>query len=102
MTASLRKFYDSDSLKDANGRAQKNEILKKLGRCLIPAIYTEGNRFDFDLCLPKGPLPLFYSTSRQDPPPAGSDEYFETMVEIKRSENQLIDYLKQARELIGD
>jgi len=76
-----------------------NRTLMRLGRVLIPALYTQSGRFDHDPATSIPPLPPLAGAEALAGIPSDSPKAHALMIALTRGRNRLIDALRRAREI---
>lgn len=84
----------------ARRAAALNDALRRLGRILIPATYTQTGRFRHDPALDAGFLPKLQRAKRLAGLEAGSDEARFLLVDLGQARNELLYALRRARQVV--
>jgi hypothetical protein len=90
----LRQRPDADA-------AKIDAALMRADRALVPADYTNGDRFTHDPALPQNPYPLLDPIRALADAPAGSDEAAFLAVSARRAANRLVNVLDEAIDALG-
>ncbi len=77
-----------------------NDVLKRLGRLLIPVNYTKAGPFDQDLAIPTGPLPGIQPLRRLREMEPDSDEYRFLATRIQREVNRTLYAILEAKRAV--
>lgn len=77
-----------------------NTALTRLGRALIPVIYTAAGLFDHDRAVPVQPVPALQPAVRLRTLPAGGMEYRALHTRLLRERNKVIHAINTATEII--
>ena len=78
-----------------------NDVIKKLGRILIPINYTKTGQFDHDLAIPIPPIPVLSDVEKLGKLDPMSDEYRFLYTRLRREYNKVAHALSQAEKLVS-
>ncbi|MDQ7843136.1 MAG: M28 family peptidase [Armatimonadota bacterium] len=103
----LGRFYDTLAalagrpLTDPQVR-RANDVLRRLGRVLVPINYTRAGRFRHDPAVNIPALPDLEPALRLAQAPPGGDLYRLTRIHLTRGQNRVVAALREARRLLQE
>jgi hypothetical protein len=98
----LSRFNHQIESSGAQDNERINKTIMRLGRCLIPALYTDVGRFDHDLAVPIPPFPRLQAIRKLATLRKGSEAFMLLSNGLRRDFNFVAAALSDATDLVNE